>query len=329
MTTEVFLFTGTAATTHRLAIFNSTGQVFDFNDSTFKSLASATTPYTNATERADMGGTKSGYTASVNLALLNSTTTPIKFFADWYTDTGLTTRVSESSEFTVCNSELMASVNLMQVYGSGTSAGHLSNAASNLAARNYYAIRGQVVTDGSNTTTYVKISSTEGDSAFLGKTLKFFNPSGSGTDVRVFVTCTAVATVLGSRYLTLSPALPAIPTSSHEFIVEAIAPDNSSIATIQSKTNLIPASPAATGDAMTLTTGERSSIAAALLLLSDGIESGVTPQQALRAILAMLVGKVTGAGSGTETFKSGGGATTRVTVVVDSDGNRSDVTLNL
>jgi hypothetical protein len=101
------------------------------------------------------------------------------------------------------------------------------------------------------------------------------------------------------------------------------------VAAIKAKTDLIPASPAAVGSAMTLTSGERDSIAAALLDLANGVETGITVRQVQRALLAMLAGVVTGAGSGTEVFKNPGGGTTRVTVTVDGSGNRSAITLNV
>lgn len=69
-----------------------------------------------------------------------------------------------------------------------------------------------------------------------------------------------------------------------------------------------------------------------LLSLSNGVEAGITPRQALRAIAAMLAGIISGGGTGTEVFKAIGaasGGTTRVTVTVDSSGNRSVMSLNL
>lgn len=72
--------------------------------------------------------------------------------------------------------------------------------------------------------------------------------------------------------------------------------------------------------------------AAALLDLSNGIETGITPRQAIRAMAAILAGIISGAGTGTEVFKAiaaASGGTTRVTVSVDSNGNRSALTLNL
>lgn len=101
------------------------------------------------------------------------------------------------------------------------------------------------------------------------------------------------------------------------------------IAAIKAKTDLIPASPAAVGSEMTLTSGERDSIAGALLDLANGVESGITPRQALRGMAALLFGVVTGAGTGTEVFKNSAGDTTRVTVTVDADGNRSSIVANL
>ena len=71
---------------------------------------------------------------------------------------------------------------------------------------------------------------------------------------------------------------------------------------------------------------------AAILDLANGVESGLTPRQALRAISAALAGILSGADGTTITFKAAGAAadgTTRITATVDSDGNRSAVTLSL
>ena len=60
--------------------------------------------------------------------------------------------------------------------------------------------------------------------------------------------------------------------------------------------------------------------------LNDGTGvDGKTIVQALRIIAAAVAGRVSGAGTGTETFLGMDEATTRLTVTVDSDGNRSDV----
>jgi len=52
---------------------------------------------------------------------------------------------------------------------------------------------------------------------------------------------------------------------------------------------------------------------------------GKSLQQALRYIAAVLAGKVSGAGTGTETFKGLDGSTDRVEVTVDAQGNRTGV----
>lgn len=72
--------------------------------------------------------------------------------------------------------------------------------------------------------------------------------------------------------------------------------------------------------------------AAALLDLTDGIETGITPRKLFRGLGAALFGLVSGAGTGTEVFKGAGqgsGGTTRLTYSVDGSGNRTAVTLNL
>ena len=108
-----------------------------------------------------------------------------------------------------------------------------------------------------------------------------------------------------------------------DLLLDAILDDTGS-------SGVVVASGSKTGYA--LTSGERDSIAAAHLDLTSGIESGVTPRQAMRGIAAILAGIISGAGTGTEVFKGIGqasGGTTRVTVTVDGSGNRSAMTLNL
>ncbi len=61
-------------------------------------------------------------------------------------------------------------------------------------------------------------------------------------------------------------------------------------------------------------------LAAALLDLPDGIETGITLRQAVRAIAAILTGKLSGAGTSEEVFQNIGGTTDRVTVAADSSG---------
>lgn len=78
MATEVFSFDHDAGADVYLRIWGRTGsdvgKVFDFDDSTFKALSAATTPFLACDEQEDEDGTgKSSYTAAVDLADLNST----------------------------------------------------------------------------------------------------------------------------------------------------------------------------------------------------------------------------------------------------------------
>jgi hypothetical protein len=54
----------------------------------------------------------------------------------------------------------------------------------------------------------------------------------------------------------------------------------------------------------------------------------MTAEEMIRVMAAVLAGKVSGAGTGTETFKGIDGTTNRVVSTVDVDGNRTAITLN-
>jgi hypothetical protein len=103
----------------------------------------------------------------------------------------------------------------------------------------------------------------------------------------------------------------------------------SELATELGRVDATVSSRAATGDAMTLTTGERDAVAAALLDLANGVETGITTRQALRATLAALAGKVTGMSSNAPVFRAADDSKDRITATTDVDGNRSAVSLNL
>ncbi len=62
-----------------------------------------------------------------------------------------------------------------------------------------------------------------------------------------------------------------------------------------------------------------------LLDQTNGIETGMTVRQATRIMAAVLAGKVSGAGSGTENFTGLDGSTLRVQVTADAAGNRTSV----
>lgn len=189
---------------------------------------------------------------------------------------------------------------------------------------------------------------------------------------------TRAAVGLGSA--NLDTQLAAIPTT---------APDNTSIAAIKAKTDNLPASPAAVGSAMTLTSaydaaktaaqpgdemdlvdapnatavtaiqsglsrlnaaGVRSAVglaspnldsqldaiptaaenAAGLLDLAAGVETGLTLRQAMRLLAAASAGKLSGAATTTITIRNAvADSKDRITAVVDSDGNRSAITVDL
>ena len=102
------------------------------------------------------------------------------------------------------------------------------------------------------------------------------------------------------------------------------------VAAIKAKTDNLPAQPAAAGDAMTLSPAERTAIANTLLDLADAIEAGVTLRQSQRAALAVLAGKVSGAGTGTESFRNAVADTKpRIVSTVDPSGNRVAITADL
>lgn len=98
---------------------------------------------------------------------------------------------------------------------------------------------------------------------------------------------------------------------------------------IKSKTDNLPASPSATGDAMTLESGERDDIAMALLTLADGVETGVTVQGALRLGVSADGGKLSGAATTNILVRDANDTKDRIDATVDASGNRTAVTLDL
>lgn len=66
-----------------------------------------------------------------------------------------------------------------------------------------------------------------------------------------------------------------------------------------------------------------------LLDLADGVESGVTLRQALRGVIAVLLGKASGMATTTATFRDTNDTKDRVTATVDSSGNRTAVSTDL
>jgi hypothetical protein len=100
------------------------------------------------------------------------------------------------------------------------------------------------------------------------------------------------------------------------------------VAAIKAKTDNLPSDPADASDIAALidalpTAAEN---AAALMDLANGVETSITPRQALRLILAAAAGKLSGAATTTVTIRNVGDSKDRITATVDADGNRSAVT---
>ena len=110
------------------------------------------------------------------------------------------------------------------------------------------------------------------------------------------------------------------------------------VAAIKAKTDNLPASPAAVGSAMTLATGAVSADALATdavteitdAILALVIETGLTLKNALRLIASASAGKLSGAATNTVVIRNAvADDKNRITATVDSDGNRSAITLDL
>lgn len=101
------------------------------------------------------------------------------------------------------------------------------------------------------------------------------------------------------------------------------------IAAVNTKTTNLPASPAAVGSAMTLTSGERSSIADALLDrdMSTGADSGSTTVRTMRQALRFLRNKWAIA-AGTLTVYKEDDATSSWTAAVTTDGTAQPIVSN-
>lgn len=86
MATEVLQTTDAPSNNVYFALWNTSGNVFDFADNTFKALsAPPTTPYVAATENTGQGGvSESGYRASVNLANVNNTAAAAAYIVEAY-----------------------------------------------------------------------------------------------------------------------------------------------------------------------------------------------------------------------------------------------------
>jgi len=132
------------------------------------------------------------------------------------------------------------------------------------------------------------------------------------------------------------------------------APANADITAIKAKTDNLPSDPAdessilaaiagraAPGDAMSLVAtydaaktaaqaGDAMALTGAAVdaVLDEVVEGTVTLRQALRVVLSVLAGKVSGAPAGPLVYRDLGDTKDRVSGVVDSNGNRTSVTVD-
>lgn len=97
------------------------------------------------------------------------------------------------------------------------------------------------------------------------------------------------------------------------------------VAAIKAKTDNLPAAPAATSDIPTATQN-----ADALLDRAAGVETGLTPRQALRLFAAVTGGKLSGGATTTNTIRNAvADSKNRVVATVDTDGNRTAIVYDL
>ncbi len=83
-----------------------------------------------------------------------------------------------------------------------------------------------------------------------------------------------------------------------------------------------------TGYSLTVTPPTANQNADALLDRTDGVETGRTLRQGLRLMLAAMAGKLSGAATTTVTIRDTNDGINRIVATVDSNGNRSAVTLD-
>lgn len=98
------------------------------------------------------------------------------------------------------------------------------------------------------------------------------------------------------------------------------------VTAIKAKTDNLPASPAAVGSAMTLTSGERDAIATALLDLADGIETDWTLRQTLRVMASGIAGVNSGNETNTPNYRNLPNTKGRISATLDDSQNRTAVT---
>ncbi len=127
------------------------------------------------------------------------------------------------------------------------------------------------------------------------------------------LTAANVRTAVGLASANLDTQLDAIPTAA-ELATSQAAADDAMLAAIAALNNLT------AGAAMTLTSGERNSIATALLDLADGIEAGWTLRQSQRLQNSAAAGNTAGMDTATGTLRDLADTKDRITATLSATG---------
>lgn len=146
-------------------------------------------------------------------------------------------------------------------------------------------------------------------------------PSDPADQSLIIAATDAITTAVGTRASQTS--VDDLPTNA-ELATALGTSDDAVLAAIAALNNL------AAGAAMTLTSGERTAIATALLDLTDAIETGLTLRQAQRLQSAASAGKISGAATTTVAIRNAvQDSKDRITATVDADGNRTAVSVDV
>jgi len=129
----------------------------------------------------------------------------------------------------------------------------------------------------------------------------------------IWAALTSSMTTVGSVGKLIATNLDAL-ISSRMATFTYTAPDNATIGTISTAVSALPTA---------------NQNADALLDRTDGIETGRTPRQGLRLMLAALAGKLSGAATTTVVIRDTNDLKDRISATVDSSGNRSAITYDV
>lgn len=120
----------------------------------------------------------------------------------------------------------------------------------------------------------------------------------------------------------------AVDLATVDTVVDAIKLKTDNLPTDPADESLLEAAIDATEAAILAAIPSAAANATALLDTASGIETSITPRQAIRLILAASAGKLSGAATSTVVIRNVGDTKDRVTATVDADGNRSAVTVD-